>query len=133
MWRTAARSVKNAPSRFTLITRRHSSVLISVNDCPPLRPLTPAFAKHASTRPNVFTVSANERSTALSSATSHTSACTRRPCAASWVAAAAFLSGFVPQMLTPAPAAASASAMPSPMPLLPPVMSATLPSRSNAR
>ena len=46
--------------------------------------------------------------------------------------AAAFLSGFVPQMLTSAPAAATARANPRPMPPLPPVTTATLPERSNA-
>ena len=54
---------------------------------------------------------------------------TRRRSAAS---AARFLSALLPQMATAAPACASASAMPSPMPLLPPVIRATLPPRSNA-
>jgi len=132
MWRAAARSVKNAPSRLTLSTRRHSAVVMSTKPCPALRPPTPALAKQASTRPSVETVSSNARSTAASSATSQACTSTRPPCLVSARSAARFLSAFVPQIATAAPACARASAMPSPMPLLPPVTSATLPVRSNA-
>ena len=130
MWRAAARKVKKAPSRLTLSTRRHSSLFISANEVPPLRPLTPALAKQPSTRPSTFTVSAKAASTAASSETSHTSARTLRPVSASSAWAAAFLVGLVPQIATSAPASASARAMPRPMPLLPPVTRATLPVRS---
>ena len=74
MWRAAVRSVKKAPSRFTLITRRHSAVAILAKPAAPPRPLTPALAKQESTRPNALTVSAKARSTAASSATSQRSA-----------------------------------------------------------
>src|SRR6185437_11524622 len=59
--------------------------------------------------------------------------CTRPPCLRSCSAAAEFFAGLVPQIHTAAPAAARPSAIPSPIPLLPPVTSATLPLRSNAR
>ena len=104
-----------------------------MNDCTSRRPPTPAFTKQASTRPSVATVSANARSTAASSPTSHTSVCTRPPCDRSRSAAAAFFSAFVPHTQTAAPAAANPSAIPRPIPLLPPVISATLSLRSNAR
>src|SRR5882724_10319870 len=131
MWREAVRKVKKAPSRFTLITRRHSAVAILAKPAAPPRPLTPALAKQESTRPSALTVSAKARSTAASSATSQRSAIALPPWERSCFSAAAFLSSLVPQMQTDAPARASPSAMPRPMPLLPPVTSATLPVRSN--
>src|SRR5207244_889228 len=99
-------------------------------DAPP-RPLTPALAKKASTRPRALTVSPKQRSTAASSLTSQRMARALPPWPWICLRAAAFLSSLVPQMQTVAPACAIASAMPSPMPLLPPVTSATLPLRSN--
>jgi hypothetical protein len=127
----AVRSVKNAPSRFTLMTRRHSSVVISMKEFTPRRPATPAFTKQESTRPCAASVSANARSTAVSSDTSHRSAVARPPSFCRRSSAARFLSSLVPQMATAAPDCASASAIPRPIPLLPPVTSATLPVRSN--
>ena len=129
MCRAAALNVKKAPSRFTLSTRRHSSLLISTNEAVP-RPLTPALAKQPSTRPSTLKVSAKAASTAFSSETSQTSARTLRPVSASSACAAAFLVALVPQIAASAPASAMARAMPRPMPLLPPVTRATLPVRS---
>ncbi len=70
MWRTASRAVKNAPSRLTLITRRHSSADMSTKlDA---RLLTPALTNTESIRPSSATVSAMPETTASSSLTSHT-------------------------------------------------------------
>jgi hypothetical protein len=132
MWRAAARRVKKAPSRFTLSTRCHSSVVISAKLAAAPRPETPAFTKQASIPPSVDTVWANAWSTAASSLTSHRSAMALAPVACRRARACTFLSSLVPQMQTAAPAWASASAMPRPMPLLPPVTIAVLPRRSNA-
>src|SRR5262245_42433934 len=129
MCRAAVRNVWNAPSRLTLSTRRHSSPLISRKEVVP-RAYTPALAKQPSTRPSLPTVWAKAASTALASATSHSSASTLLPLAASSASAAAFLLAFVPQIATSAPAWTIARAMPRPMPLLPPVTRATLPVRS---
>src|SRR5438067_2189474 len=90
----------------------------------------PALAKHASTRPNCASVSANAASTALRSLTSQILVSNRPPWARSCVAAFAFFSAFRPQIDTAQPAAASASAMPRPIPPLPPVTTATRPDRS---
>ena len=128
MWRVAARKVKKTPSRLIPITRRQVSVGNSWNGAPPP---APAFAKQASTLPKCSTVSAKASSTRDSSETSQRSASTRVPCCSSCEAAAAFFSSLVPQMQMSAPDCARPSAMPRPIPLLPPVMSATFPLRSN--
>src|SRR5512147_1090710 len=110
------------------MTRRHSSNGISSNGWP--RPPTPAFAKQPSMRPCASRVAANAVATASASATSHLCAETFVPYPARRSTAAAFFSLFVPQMQMSPPACAIPSAMPRPMPLLPPVISATLPDRS---
>ncbi len=71
-------------------------------------------------------------STSSSSATLHRMADADGLIAVSSSRAAAFLSGLVPQIDTSAPAAATARANPRPMPPLPPVITATLPLRSNS-
>ena len=130
MCRAAARNVKNTPSRLTRSTRRHSAAVISTKEG--AAPPTPALAKHASTRPKASIVRWKARSTSASSPTSQRTAWTRAPRCSSAAAAVRFFASFVPQMQIAAPASASASAMPRPMPLLPPVIRATLPVRSNA-
>jgi hypothetical protein len=68
--------------------------------------------------------------TAASSETSTACTSTSPPYALSRASAAAFFSGFIPQITTLAPAWARPSAMPRPMPPLPPVIRATFPVRS---
>src|SRR3954454_11144431 len=124
-----SRMVSMAPSRLTAMTRRHSSIVMSRMLDP--FPDTPALAKTLSTLPRAATVAANDSMIWPSSRTSHCSTWTLPPMAASCSPAAAFLSGFVPQMATDAPARARPEAIPSPMPLLPPVTRATWPVRSD--
>src|SRR4051812_36748533 len=129
IWRAAPCSVRNAPSRLTEVTRRNSARDISTNGVAP-EP-TPALAKHESIRPSSPTVETKAVSTDAGSATSHSTACTRVPCAASRSRAAALRSVSRPQIAMSAPARARPSAIPSPMPPLPPVTTATWPLRSN--
>ncbi len=129
IWAATARTVKNAPSRFTDITRRHSwavSVSMLVG-CGP----TPALAKQESMRPNCSRVASSPAATASSSLTSTTNDPTgASPRPVSSAAAVSFLAALVPQMTTAAPALRSPRAIPSPIPPLPPVTTATWPVRS---
>ena len=94
-------------------------------------PPAPALAKQESTFPKCFTVCSKASFTWPSSETSHFSASTSPPIDFKVFDAALFLSGFVPHMQTDAPAWTRPWAIPRPIPLLPPVIRATFPVRSN--
>src|SRR5262245_4012681 len=115
------------PPRFTPSTQSQSWNVASAMS---LKRLIPAFRQTTWTFPKARSVSSAARANASRSVTSKRIACAASPSSAS---ASSRWSSRMSAIVTRMPAATNDLAIPSPTPLPPPVMKATLPSRSRMR
>jgi hypothetical protein len=127
--RPTARLQCQTPSRFVAMTSRHS--VSGRSNAAPLTP-TPALFTSTSIGPNSALTVSTARSTSSGSVTSSPTPYERMPRSASSAAAARAESSDRLVTATAAPASPRACAIARPSPLLPPVTSATVPSREKA-
>src|SRR6266702_629856 len=119
---------RNALVRLVVITLFHSA---SSSACGGLRMLMPALLTRMSIPPSSSLTRATIAATAALSVTSATTEMALAPLRSNSTTAAADFASLRPTIAIAAPASANPLAMPSPMPPLPPVITATLPMRSN--
>ena len=123
-----ALAARKAARRLTSSTWSHSS---ADRSCGSFRIVTPALFTRMSMRPKVSRVCVTIASISDSRVTSTGIPIAREPSASIWASADAVFSGLRAATTMSAPAAAIPVAIASPSPPFPPVMMATLPSRSN--
>ena len=117
--RPAAWQKKNAPSRLTAITRRHSSGETSSNG---RMVMMPAFATAPVSPPRSASTSFTQADTASGSVTSNASPRARTPVCSISAATAAALSPLISDTATAQPSRAMRNAIARPMPRPAPVM-----------